>query len=98
MLSLHLHLFLNKLTIRRFIYVQILAVEDLISFDQEFRWFVNHHSLMDIQVNVDMHMIDQGTHFDSVCAKSSIIIGDVYMHKPVSIWLTLTDPNQVIKF
>ena len=54
-------------------------------------------SLMQIKVNIMMYLVHKQTGIDIFYAQSSIKIGEVYMYQPVSIWLSLHDPDVSLK-
>jgi hypothetical protein len=69
-----------------------------IRFNQEFWWSIDECLLMSKKINFLFKKIDsEMKNGSNVFAQTSILIGDVFVYKPVdsTVWLTITDPDQV---
>ena len=50
---------------------------------------------MQIKVNIFMYLIDLETGIESIFSECMLKIGEVYMFQPLSMWLSLHDPDKV---
>ncbi len=70
---------------------------DFLNINAQFKWSVNDSNLPLIEMNINFYQVNVECVESLLLGKTSFKIGEFYMQRPVSFFLSLYDPYRVPK-